>query len=59
MFDFERKMAYGFVIEKVNLSRATIKEAQEFKVLFDEDISRGHTIIFVDFTAVQNKFGIN
>lgn len=53
MLDFERRMAYGFVIEKVNLSRATIKEAQEFKVLLDEDILRGHTIIIVDLSDCE------
>ncbi len=53
MLDFERQMAYGFVIEKVNLSRATIKEAQEFKLLLDEDILRGHTIIIVDLSNCE------
>ncbi len=53
MLDFERQMAYGFVIEKVNLSRATVKEAQEFKLLLDEDILRGHTIIIVDLSNCE------
>lgn len=53
MLDFERKIAYGFVVEKVNLTRATIKEANEFKLLLDEDILRGHTIIIVDLSECE------
>ncbi|MFN3872343.1 MAG: STAS domain-containing protein [Ignavibacterium sp.] len=53
MLDFERRIAYGFVVEKVNLTRATIKEAQEFKLLLEEDILRGHTIIIVDLSNCE------
>lgn len=53
MLDFERRIAYGFVVEKVNLTRATIKEAQEFKLLLEEDILRGHTIIIVDLSECE------
>lgn len=53
MQDFERQMAFGFVIEKVNLTRATIKESMEFKDYLDEDILRGNTIIIVDLSECE------
>ncbi|MBS4035639.1 MAG: STAS domain-containing protein [Ignavibacterium sp.] len=48
--DFKREIVGDIVIEKVKLSRATVKEAQEFKDrLFSDSIS-GFNKIIVDLT---------
>ena len=38
------------IINKVNLSRATVNEASELKNLLDEQISAGHSKIVVDLS---------
>ena len=38
MKDFEQNIQNGVVIEKVNLSRATFNDAQQFKKILTEDI---------------------
>lgn len=48
MADFERKVFNGYLVEVVNLTRATSKEAKEFKQILDEDILYGHKNIILD-----------
>lgn len=53
MADFERKVFDGYLVETVNISRATTKEAKEFKQILDEDILYGHHNIIVDLSRVE------
>jgi anti-anti-sigma factor len=53
MADFERKVFDGYLVEIVNISRATTKEAKEFKQILDEDILYGHHNIIVDLSKVE------
>lgn len=53
MADFERKVFDGYLVEIVNISRATVKEAKEFKQILDEDILYGHHNIIVDLSKVE------
>ena len=40
----------GVIINRVNLSRATVNEASELRKLLDEQITVGHSKIVVDLT---------
>jgi len=40
MEDFEKKIEKDVIIEVVNLSRATWKEAQIFKKILEEDVEK-------------------
>lgn len=53
MADFERKVYEGYLVEKVNLTRATAKESKEFKQILDEDILYGHQNIIVDLSKCE------
>jgi anti-anti-sigma factor len=50
MEEFQRQIANGFIIERVNLSQATISEAVRFKKHLETDISLGYHIIIIDLS---------
>ncbi len=45
MEEFQRQIANGFIIERVNLEQATISEAVRFKKHLETDINLGYSII--------------
>ena len=53
MKEFERIHECGFLIEKVNLTKASIIEAIEFKNILDQDIREGHNNIIIDLSMCQ------
>lgn len=53
MADFERKVYDGYIVETVNLTRATVKEAKELKRVLDDDILYGHNNLVVDLSKVE------
>lgn len=53
MADFERKVFDGYLVEIVNVSRATAREAKEFKQILDEDILYGHHNLILDLSKVE------
>ncbi|MEO8231555.1 MAG: STAS domain-containing protein [Ignavibacteriota bacterium] len=50
MEEFQRQIAKGFIIERVNLTQATIAEAVKFKKHLETDISLGYKIIIIDLS---------
>ena len=48
--NFSREVIGGIVVERVNLTRATVKEAQEFKDRLLHDSVTGFNRIIVDFS---------
>ena len=50
MEEFQRQIANGFIIERVNLSQATIAEALRFKKHLETDIELGYKTIVVDLS---------
>jgi len=50
MGDFEKSIQCGFLIRQVNLARATIIEALEFKNIIDYDIEEGNHNIIIDLS---------
>jgi anti-sigma B factor antagonist/stage II sporulation protein AA (anti-sigma F factor antagonist) len=50
MEEFQRQIANGFIIERVNLSKATIAEALKFKKHLEMDIELGYKTILVDLS---------
>lgn len=50
MEEFQRQIGNGYIIERVNLSSATLLEATRFKRQLDTDIELGYKIIIIDFT---------
>ncbi|HMN23302.1 MAG: STAS domain-containing protein [Ignavibacteriaceae bacterium] len=50
MEEFQRQIAKGFIIERVNLTQATIAEAVKFKKHLETDISLGYNIIIIDLS---------
>ena len=50
MEEFQRQVAKDFIIERVNLSQATISEAVRFKKQLETDISLGYNIIIIDLS---------
>ena len=50
MEEFQRQVANGFIIERVNLTQATISEAGRFKKHLETDISLGYNIIIIDLS---------
>lgn len=48
MEEFQRQIANGFIIERVNLSKATVAEALKFKKHLEMDIELGYKTIIVD-----------
>jgi anti-anti-sigma factor len=53
MEDFEKKAINDVVIEIVNLSRATFKEASEFKKILNEDLEKKFKKIVVDISQCE------
>ncbi|HSL87775.1 MAG TPA: STAS domain-containing protein [Ignavibacteriaceae bacterium] len=53
MQDFERKVFDGYLVEIVNITRATAKEAKEFKQILDEDILYGHHNLIIDLSKCE------
>lgn len=49
--DFQRELVNDVVIEKVNISRATFKEAQEFKDRVVFDIAANNHKIIIDLSG--------
>ena len=50
MFDFEKHYSGDIVIITVNLSRATVREANEFKSFVDQEIKKKKLKIVVDLS---------
>jgi anti-anti-sigma factor len=50
MEKFQREVANGFIIERVNLQQATILEAASFKKYLENDINLGYNIIIIDLS---------
>jgi anti-anti-sigma factor len=50
MEEFQRQITNDFIIERVNLTQATISEAARFKKHLEEDINLGYNIIIVDLS---------
>ena len=50
MLNFDKSVQCGFLIRKVNLNRATILEALEFKNVLDQDIEDGNHNIILDLS---------
>ncbi|MFI5236724.1 MAG: STAS domain-containing protein [Ignavibacteriales bacterium] len=53
MEDFEQKIVNDVVIEEVNLSRATYKEAHQFRLILQADIEKKFKNIVVDISQVE------
>lgn len=53
MDDFEKKIEKDVVVEVVNLSRATWKEAQEFKKILEEDVEKKFRKLVVDISQCE------
>ncbi len=50
MLDFEKEYSGDIVIVTVNLSRATVKEAHEFRKFIDDEISKKKLKIIIDLS---------
>lgn len=53
MKDFEKRYHCGFLIAKINLKKATILEALEFKSILDEEIYNGQHSIILDLSECE------
>lgn len=53
MEDFEKLVIKDIIIEKVNLTRATYKEASEFKKILDDDIDKKFRKLIVDLSQCE------
>lgn len=53
MEDFEKKIQKDVVIEVVNLTRATLKEANQFKKILQEDIEKKFKKIVIDISQCE------
>ncbi|MGB5288630.1 MAG: STAS domain-containing protein [Ignavibacteriaceae bacterium] len=53
MEDFEKKIQKDVVIEVVNLTRATLKEANQFKLILQEDIEKKFRKIVIDISQCE------
>ncbi len=51
--DFKREVHSDVVVEVVNLTRATLKEAEDFKYILSEDIEAGWRKIIVDLSVCE------
>ena len=51
--DFTKETYGNTLVEVVNLTRATLKEAEEFKVILSRDIDEGWRKIIVDLTDCE------
>lgn len=53
MEDFEKKICADVIVEMVNLTRATWKEAAELKKILDEDIVLKYRRIVIDISKCE------
>ena len=53
MEDFVKDYLYGVIIVKVNLTRATLREAQELKQILDEEITIQHKKLVLDISQCE------
>ena len=53
MEDFEKKIQKDVVIEVVNLTRATLKEANQFKKILQEDIEKKFKKVVIDISQCE------
>jgi anti-anti-sigma factor len=53
MEDFEKKIEKDVVVEVVNLSRATWKEANEFRKILEEDVEKKFRKLIVDISQCE------
>ena len=53
MEDFEKKICADVIVEMVNLTRATWKEASELKKILDEDVLLKYRRIVVDISKCE------
>jgi anti-anti-sigma factor len=53
MEDFEQKVVGDVVVEIVNLTRATWKEANQFKLILQSDIEKKFRKLVVDISQVE------
>ena len=53
MEEFEKKAINDVVVEIVNLSRATFKEATEFKKILNEDLEKKFKKVVVDISQCE------
>jgi anti-anti-sigma factor len=53
MEDFSKKIVNDVVIEVINLSRATFKEATEFKKILNEDLEKKFKKIIIDISQCE------
>lgn len=53
MEDFTHRIYSGYMVERVNLTRATLKEANEFRKILDEHILYGNHNIIVDLSDCE------
>lgn len=51
--DFSKEIIEGILIETVNLTRATLKEAEEFKQILTQEINSGWKNIIVDLSDCE------
>lgn len=51
MFDFEKEYSSDIVIITVNISRATVKEAHEFRKFIDDEIKKKKLKIIIDLSS--------
>jgi len=51
--DYIRKENNGVILLQINLSRATLKEAEEFKTILMKDINEGRKKIVVDLSGCE------
>jgi hypothetical protein len=54
MEEFQRQIAEGFIIERVNLYQATLTEAIKFKKHLELDIELGYKIIVIDLVTATH-----
>jgi anti-anti-sigma factor len=53
MEDFSKENVYDVTVINVNLTRATLKEAQELKKIIDEEITIQHKKLLVDISQCE------
>ena len=53
MEDFEKKIVNDVVIDIVNLTRATLKEANEFKVILEDNLEKKFKKLVVDISQCE------
>ncbi len=53
MLDFEKKYLGDIVVVIVNISRATVKEAQNFRDLIDEELKKKKVKMIIDLSECE------